>query len=256
MREVKLDKLTFEIRDDGTARVTECEKDATEVVVPVRVEGAVVTEIKDHAFEYCKKLRKIELPEPDEEVRFDDPDFREIGDNAFMDCTSLEEIYLPYTVSAVYHGAFYGCTALKKVVIGNSHRPPYFAPYAFSSCTSLVEIPCLRHASEGMFSCCESLTFLPITNECKEIDEDCFEHCDSLTEITIPKSVKRIGPLAFRGCKNLRSVTFEDPTGWSTSIVYFPDREPIQLDLSDPEKNARRLSGMDFDDGVRGWFKK
>ncbi len=256
MKEVKIDNLTFKIYEDGSAYVTKCEKDATDVVIPALVEDAYVKGIEALAFENCNALRSVKLPEFDEELYYDDKRFEEIGDNAFMGCTSLEEIFIPFTVFSVNRGAFYGCTSLRKVEIENQLSTPYFYPYAFIDCSSLTDITPLNSLGDGMFSGCSSLKYLPITERCTDIGEDCFERCDALTDITIPKGIKSIEGLAFRGCANLKRVTFEEPEGWFVKIAYAVTPNERHLDLSDPERNAKRLSGMDFDDGIVGWYRK
>ena len=256
MKTVKLDMLTFEIYDDGTASVTACDKSATSVVIPAKVEGAYVKAVSDNAFENCKSLVSVEFPPYDEETWINDESFEEIGGNAFYGCTALRELFIPCTVATIGHGAFYRCTALEKVTLEDGLRTPYLAPYVFMDCEALKEITPIKNLNDGTFSGCASLKHMPIAEGCDEIPEDCFEHCDSLTEITIPKSVKSIGPLAFRGCASLSRVTFEDPEGWRAGSVYFPDREPRYVDFSDPIRNAKLLREMDFDDGVRGLRKE
>ena len=64
-----------------------------------------ITNIVDHAFEGCKNLKNIIIPES----------VTEIGDWAFAGCKSLESIIIPDGVTKIGIGAFHGCTSLKKV---------------------------------------------------------------------------------------------------------------------------------------------
>lgn len=235
--------------------VLDCEKDATEAVIPKEVDGKPVVDVVDFAFEDCVKLKKVTFPE-NEYTDFEEGEgpmyFHEIGYQAFGGCIALEEVVLPdvgfYTVG---QSAFYGCSSLKRAVFP---RGAYVGSYAFSSCSSLTEVTKVKDVSEGAFSYCSSLTYLPIDEGTSVISEDAFEHCSSLRDIVIPSSVKLIEPLAFRGCENLASVTFSDPFGWQIDSSYTD--KTYDLDLSDPALNARRLSGMDFDDGILAWRKK
>ena len=247
MKEVEYGPLT--LRGDDTLTIIDCEKDATRILIPAAVDGRPVVGIGDRAFENCLMLEEVDFHE---DLWLLDERF-EIGGNAFLSCISLREIELPRTVS-VGHGAFLECRALVRVVL-----PPggcYVAPYGFARCSSLREITPLNLISEGVFSECTSLPYLPITEWVDEIEEDAFEHCDSLVEITIPHHVTRIEALAFRGCYNLKRVTFERPGGWyETNRYAIYEGKRFPLDLDDPAKNAHDLAYMDFDDGVRAWEK-
>ena len=247
---VKLGKLTFICNDDDTYLVSACDKDATEVEIPTRVNNIAVTGICAHAFEDCTMLEKIVFPEFDEELYYDDKEFKTIGAYAFSGCSSLKSVEIPDTVFIIERGIFYSCTALESIILP---RNCYISPYAFAHCSSLKELSPIPWASEGMLSHCKALGEITLLPSLKEIDEDAFEHT-GLVEITIPKNVKHIGQLAFRSCYNLKSVTFEDPEKWYWKCRY--DDEIRPLDLSSPEKNAQMLSRMDFDDGVSYWFKK
>ncbi len=83
-----------------------------------------------------------------------------------------------YSVTSVGNGAFYGCSGLTSVTIGNSVTT--IGNFAFYNCSSLtsVTIP-------------ESVT---------TIGNYAFYNCSSLTSITIPSSVTSIGDHAFYCC--------------------------------------------------------
>ena len=255
MSEIQYGPLTLVGEDEYI--VTACRPDATRAVIPVAVDGIPVVAIGECAFRDCRALREVAFP-TDEEYDAEehlalDWFSVEIDGNAFMNCTALREVKLPERVSIVGHGAFYGCRALKRVILP---RRCYVASYAFSECVSLREVTPVNMVSEGVFRRCESLTQLPITVEVTEIETDAFEHCYGLADITIPRHVKKIGSEAFSGCRGLRRVTFESPDGWYSSGRYsLADGERTALDLADPRRNARRLAGMDFDDGVSAWVQ-
>jgi hypothetical protein len=120
-------------------------------------------------------------------------------------------------VKTICNGAFYECTALTRVQMSNC----FVESYAFYGCVSLKEITPLVYVSEGVFSHCKSLDFLPISNRVKEISEDAFYHCYGLKEIVIPSKYKHytvttilggtvslIGNAeSFAFCENLEKIT-------------------------------------------------
>ena len=88
------------------------------------------------------------------------------------------------TVTSIGYNAFYGCSGLTSVVIGNSVTS--IENYAFYGCSSL-----------------ESVT---IGNSVTSIEYYAFSGCSSLTSVVIPDSVTSIGDYAFRDCSSLKTV--------------------------------------------------
>ena len=249
---LKYEKLTLTYSDDKTYLiVSECEKDAVDVVIPDEIDGVPVGAIEANAFSDCKTLISVVVPDnPDTLREIADIYGFEIGDHAFDGCGALISVTLPYSVSSIGHGAFRYCTSLEEIWIPDC----YIGPYAFCHCESLKKVNEIDIISDGMFSHCKSLETFPVMAGTKDIGEDAFEHCYALTEAVIPASVKRIEPMAFRNCHNLKSVIFESPEDWYSRSRYTGESRPI--DLLDPEKNAHALKWMDFDDGCGGWYKE
>ena len=247
MTEERYEKLTLALSEDGFS-VVNCEKDAVRVEIPASVRGVPVVEIAARAFDGCHLLKTVVFAAPEEESA----GLQTIGDNAFMNCVALEELALPASVCNIGWGAFYCCKSLRAVSFPDG---AYIASYAFSNCSSLQKIPRIPYASEGIFSSCEQLREVVLAPDVDEIGENAFEYCHALESFTVPASVTCIGAQAFRNCSALKRVYFEQPQGWFEGSVYEPEKE-WPLDLQDPEKNAERLSHMDFDDGVSGWYRK
>lgn len=237
--------------EEGTVSLTECDKEVTSVTVPARVDGYPVTAIDDNAFKDCVLLTEVLFEDPDVEMQLEDKILSEVGGNSFMNCVSLTAIDLPRTVCVIGWGAFAYCRALRSVRFSPS---AYVSGYVFSRCEVLEEVTPISYVVEGTFSYCAALKRLPVTDDLEEIEDDAFEHCDGLTEIVFPATLTHIGDLAFRGCRGLERVSFEAPDGWYATSRY--DREHTPIDLSDPERNARRLARVDFDDGPNGWYKQ
>ena len=251
MSELCLGPLTLTMIPGETYSVTDCDKEATEVEIPVAVNGIAVTEIGDYAFRDCVLLRRVVFGEATDADYAEDRYLHEIGMHAFMGCTSLRELTLPRGLSLVGWGCFHSCTALERV---ECDPDTLFSSYSFAHCTALREITPLANISEGVFSHCMSLTYLPIAEGVDTISEDAFEHCEALVEITIPAYVTEIEALAFRGCYSLKKVTFERIECWYDRNSY--RAEDVEIDVSDPAENAHDLAWMDFDDGEIVWYRK
>ena len=252
LEEVKFESFTLKLNEKlNTYTITDCEKDIQSVTIPIEVNGIKVTKIGDFAFQNCTKLESVIFPMITEEnVDLFFLYSLEIGCHAFDNCISLKSIEIPDYICLIDRSAFRNCTALVSAIVPKC----YIAPFAFYHCESLKSITPISLISEGLFSHCKSLENIPTNSKTTEIEEDAFEHCYSLTDIVIHKNIKSIGPEAFSNCHNLKSVTFEDPNGWFFTNRYV--RKEFELDLSNPEHNAKMLSSQDFDDGNSSWYKK
>ena len=112
-----------------------------------------------------------------------------------------------YTVTSIGDYAFYGCTGLTSVTIGNSVIS--IGDHAFFDCSNLtsVEIPnSVTSIGKYAFRWCKGLTSVAFGNSVTSIGERAFEYCSGLTSVEIPNSVTSIGDYAFYGCSGLTSV--------------------------------------------------
>ena len=107
-------------------------------------------------------------------------------------CTDTD-IYIPvlidgYEVTGIGESAFYNCTNLTGVTIGNS----------------VITIGKLA------FWNCNGLTSVTIPSSVTTIGEQAFVECDGLVSVTIPDSVATIGDLVFVYCRNLTSIIVDE----------------------------------------------
>lgn len=125
------------------------------VVIPSQVNyyGTIFTVayIDDQAFEGCKSLTSVVLPNTIESVkgfsyctRLTSVTFgksvRLIDGFAFRGCKSLKSITIPNTVTRIGVHAFDGCTGLTSVTIGESVK--IIGENAFLDCPGLIKIIC------------------------------------------------------------------------------------------------------------------
>ena len=135
--------------------------------------GSGVTDIGNNAFK-STGLTSINIPN----------NVTNIGNEAFRNCLNLESVTIERAVIGT--SAFYGCTTLTTVTIGNS--VPKIGNSAFSGCTTLNSVT--------------------IGSSVNEIGSSAFYSCNNLASITIPSSVTTFGSSAFSNCAILNSVTF------------------------------------------------
>ena len=148
----------------------------------------------------------------------------QISSGAFTQCISLKKIVIPANVKTIsdkssnyysaygYAGVFEGCTALTKVTIGDTSTDinlTTIGSEAFYGCTSLKMLYIGNGVSKiasSAFNKCSALESVTLGNHITVIDSWAFEGCSELKSITIPDSVTGIGSFAFAGCSRLESV--------------------------------------------------
>jgi hypothetical protein len=100
------DDLSYEIVN-GKAVITDCRETAVNVVIPAQLEGCPVVMIGTGAFQDCKKLTSVTLPDC----------LTVVGDHAFNGCSSLTSIDLTHVIS-IGQQAFAWCTELTDIRCG------------------------------------------------------------------------------------------------------------------------------------------
>ena len=138
-----------------------------------------------------------------------------IGEYAFYECTNLTSVTIGNRVTSIEDSAFESCENLTSVEIGNGVTSIGWS--AFNGCTSLASIvipDSVMSIGDYAFSSCTSLTSVEIGDSVESIGEIAFCNCTSLTSVVIGDSVESIGSFAFDWCDSLTSVTFKNPNGW------------------------------------------
>ena len=204
--------------------------------------GDSVTIIGSNAFYKCTSLTSVEIGDS----------VTSIGYEAFRNCTSLTSVHIddiaswcnisfdgsyanplyyakklylngelvtdlviPNTVDKINSYAFYNCTSLTSVEIGEGVTS--IGIRAFYYCTSLTSVEIgdsVTSIGNYAFEYCTSLTSVVIGDSVTSIGERAFYNCTSLTSVEIGDSVTSIGSYAFRDCTSLTSVHIDDIASW------------------------------------------
>ena len=174
--------------------------------------GNSVTSIGKSAFYGCSSLNSITLPFIGDSLNgTSDTHFGYI----FGDGIGVNE-YVPNSLRTVVitgmsnigTGAFYDCSNLTNVIIGNNVMSIGYQ--AFDGCSNLTNITIGNRVtsigSQAFYNCC-NLSSITIPNSVKSIGSEAFFLCSSLESITVPDSVTSIGYAAFSKCSSLKSIT-------------------------------------------------
>ncbi len=235
--------------EDGTVRITECDKSETEVVIPEEINGMPVTAIErnvfsgfteltgvyipdsvktieNYTFSGCTNLTEVRLPEGLERIPY----------SCFGNCESLSECHIPDTVTSIDSYAFSGCTSLESVNIPDNLS--YAGDNAFLSTPWLSE-----QTDENNLAAANGVLFdghgfegedLVIPDGIKIICCNAFNGMENIKTVLLPDSITGIGNDAFNGCSNLNSVNLPDSLTEFGYGVF--ENCPLITEISIPEK--------------------
>jgi hypothetical protein len=201
-----------------------------------------VTSIGNHAFDRCDSLANLSVGSNNENYCVDSNGVLYDKDKTniiFASRAIAGSFVMPYTVTKVCDGAFYGCEFLTNVVVSNSTRE--IGTSAFEHCSNLAFVD-LGNSVEIIgnvaFRSCSSLSSIDIPDSVTDIGSFAFLHTNIET-VTIPASVTSIGSLAFGRTTSggVTSVIFENPNGW-------------QCTLSSDNTNSVAISATDLSDAT------
>lgn len=190
-----VDDLTF---NSETGAITRCNTEAAgDLVIPAEIDGVKVTKIGNGAFDRCKSLTSITIPNG----------VTEISSQAFYLCENLDNINLPDSLTDIGSWAFAGTKYINDDANWDNSGGLYIKNYLISikeDLTGKYEIKNgTRIIADNAFYTCRSLTGITIPDSVKSIGSHAFEECVQLTSITIPDSVASIGNYAFWHCGSL-----------------------------------------------------
>ena len=231
------------VKGIGTYCFYNCEK-----LISVDLSNSPMTSLPAYAFDGCKSLKEIKLPES--LISLGSSCFSNcsslksitlpnsvttIGSSCFRDCTALETIAIPNGVTTLYDcfcycaalknvtlpeslqtigsSTFYGCSALETINIPDAVTT--IESSAFSNCTALKTIKLSETLTTLEYSCfsdCTGLETIILPNSLTTIGGYCFSNCNKLSTIIIPKNVTSVGASVFSECYNLTSIFWESNT--------------------------------------------
>ena len=197
-------------------------------------------------------------------IRFDG-DVTTIGDNAFEKCKTLQSITIPNSVTSIGEEAFYYCSSLSSVTIPDSVTT--IGDWAFRDCSSLTSVTMgdsVTTLGKAAFADCESLTkfngkFASEDGRCLIIDGALYAFVPSgLTEYVIPESVTTIRYYAFSNSRSLKTLIVPDNVtvieryafgGFSGELVINCNIPDVQYSYDAPF-SGNRFKSIIIGDGV------
>ena len=188
-----------------------------------------VTSIGNSAFFGCSSLTSITLPFVGGKASAADASASTLfgyifGTSSYTGGTSAKQFYansyyeyyyIPTSLKNVtitggdlLYGAFFGCSGLTSVTIGNGVTN--IGDSAFCECSGLTSVTIGNSVTSiggSAFRYCSNLKSIAIPDNVTSIGDSAFYECSGLMSITIGNSVTSIGRRAFYDCSGLMSVT-------------------------------------------------
>lgn len=191
--------LTYAVNNEEVT-ITGCNKTVSgEIIIPSSIEGYPVTSIGDKAFENCKEITSVNIPDG----------VTSIGDYAFYCCYELKSVDIPNSVASIGFGAFNNCQNLSNIKMGDGVTS--IGCEAFNECLSLKSIVIPNGVTQirtATFAGCINLKRVIIPDGVTVIGDLAFADCTNLSSVVIPNSVTRIVTYAFSGCENLKTIYY------------------------------------------------
>ena len=181
------DWFTYTI-EDGAVTITGCLSSYTgEMAIPSTIEGLPVTVIGEDAFNWCRWITTVTIPDSVTTIETD----------AFCACYSLREVLIGRGVQAIADDAFELCNRMTRFVVDAQNACYSSAGGVLFNKDMSVLLLC-PNAKEGEYT---------VPDGVATIADGAFEYCIGLTAVVIPDCVTEIGDYAFRYCEELLSVT-------------------------------------------------
>ena len=193
--------------DKSTGTVKDCSINATSAVIPNQIANITVKSIGKCAFDSCKLLTNVTLPEG----------IITIEDEAFDNCSALTEITIPVGVRNIGANVLRNCYSMTDIMVAeeNQNYASENGVLFDKAKKTLIQYPDAKNGTgyeipegiatigEGAFSNCKLLEKVTIPGTVEKIERSAFASCVNLKQAEIPDSVISIGAYAFDACSSI-----------------------------------------------------
>ena len=206
----KISDFTYENNENGKTVVSYNGNDI-DVIIPKKVDGVIINNIKSNCFKDNKTITSITLP----------TEIRTIGSDAFKNCPNLDKVFVSsieswlkisfnneYSTPLVNDGTLY----INSEVLTNLQVPSSITAignYAFCHVKTLESVNFHNNITQiemYAFKDCQSLEEVILPNGIKNLSSHIFDECIDLNSVTLPNALEVIGSFAFHNCRSLESI--------------------------------------------------
>lgn len=224
----KYETLSYKV-SNNTVTITDCDLEATEVIIPEQIEGYPVTIIDGKAFSHCKKLTNITIP--DSVIK--------IYSYAFQ-YSAITNITIPDSVKLIDSYAFAYCDKLERVVIGNGVEE--IESYAFEKCYALTSVVAPKNTQKigtAIFNYCSNLKTIYYNGNQDEFKQSPWDNCKNgrkikyfsyvtIIDMVNNKKIKRMYDIN----SSLYAADIKEMFGQYIPVLYTDENCENEFDLS------------------------
>ena len=184
--------LMYNLNEDDTYSVAKCDVSQTDVVIPETYKGKSVVKIENGAFDDCKNVLSLVIPDS----------VTEVEPNALIGLRNLQKLTAP----AVALSSVSKIQKIDTLVVTSGETIAENAVSGWDYLKSVTLPDTLKTIEYSGFAHCELLEEINLPDGVTSIGEYAFYNCASIKQFNLPDSVVSIGNYAFGECASLESL--------------------------------------------------
>lgn len=188
-----------------------------------------IKEIGEYAFEGCKSLKSITIPDNVRIIKqyafYDCENLKQVKidienskltsfrNGIFRNCKNLTSINIPDSIASIGQSAFESCEMLKNIlssnglnILPNSITYIKKSAFAFSGIKTLTIPDNVETIERDAFASCPNLEFVELPKDLEIIKFGTFSDCPSLKSVILPENLTVIKQAAFYNCPKLETI--------------------------------------------------
>lgn len=184
--------LMYNLNEDDTYSVAKCDVSQTDVDIPETYKGKSVVKIENGAFDDCKNVLSLVIPDS----------VTEVEPNALIGLRNLQKLTAP----AVALSSVSKIQKIDTLIVTSGEAIAENAVSGWDYLKSVTLPDTLKTIGDLGFAHCELLEQISLPEGLTSIGAKAFYNCASIEQFNLPDSVESIGNYAFGECASLESL--------------------------------------------------
>lgn len=215
--------LMYNLNEDDTYSVAKCDVSQTDVVIPETYKGKSVVKIENGAFDDCKNVLSLVIPDS----------VTEVEPNALIGLRNLQKLTAP----AVALSSVSKIQKIDTLIVTSGETIAENAVSGWDYLKSVTLPDTLKTIEYSGFAHCELLEQISLPEGLTSIGAYAFNNCASIEQFNLPDSVESIGNYAFGKCVSLETVSLSESLATLGNWVFASCNSLINLTISPENAN-------------------